>query len=88
MAEIIHLDDRRPKPDVIEPAEIQATVTIRGDGSVRVWLDKDQFTEPSHWWWLHTMVAVASFQFLQMEKPLTVVGAGPSDHPFPPDGDD
>ncbi len=88
MADIVNIADRRPKPDVKTPAEIQATITIRGDGSVRVWIDTEQFTEPPHWWWLHTMIAVASFQFLEMEKPLVVVGAGPSDSPFPPEGDD
>ncbi len=87
MAEIINLDDRRAKPDVTEPAEIQATVTIRGDGSVRVWLDRDEFTEPSHWWWLHTMLAVASYQFLEIERPLEVVGGGPSENPMPPDAE-
>jgi len=86
--QVIDLAQRRAKPNASEPAEIQATVTIRGDGSVRVWVDTDEFTEPAHWWWLHTMLAVASYQFLEMEKPLVVIGAGPSESPFPPDGDD
>lgn len=85
---VINLDERRPKPGAKEPAEIQATVTIRADGSVRVWLNQDDFTEPPHWWWLHTMMACASFQFLEMEKPLKVIDSGQSDDPFPPDGID
>jgi hypothetical protein len=88
MTDIINLSERRPKPDVKEPAAIVATITVWGDGVTSAWIDKEEFNEPSHWWWLHAMISVASYQFLEMERPLVIKDAGPDECPFPHEGDD